>query len=272
MANLSPVFQGTFEDFYTYLNDYAKNKVPYLTRPFKKGKCELCGQETSLDAAHIRGQDRKFLIKKAFNETSKLLHDNIYQVNLNAFGLKINQIHSDPNNFHFLCKQCHKKYDSTTSSIQECDFHKTIQITHTKETAQMPLTKQKNWPFRKNKSGAIAFCASKGIKIEDMVCFASVKQNLWKGHEVYWADNSHETFLDRKWVFLLNNQYKKCFHIIRVNQGELNPSLEKAHWKKNLFDWNITTNSYKDVSSGFDLSCFGVLDVPYTDEDIKNFD
>ena len=126
MTHSCPVFQGTFEDFYTYINDYVKNKVPYLTKAYKNGICELCGKQSLLDAAHLKGQDRRFLIKKAFDEVSLLIHDNIYQVDLNAFGLKIKQIHSNPDNFHFLCKECHKKYDSTDNLISENDFHKTV--------------------------------------------------------------------------------------------------------------------------------------------------
>ena len=272
MDNSSPIFQGTFENFYTYLNDFVKNKVPYLTKTYKTGICELCGKQSPLDAAHIRGQDRKFLIKKAFDETSCLIHDHIYQVDLNAFSLKINQIHSDPNNFHFLCKDCHKKYDAEGSLIKESDFHKTIIQTQFKKRSSTVIRQHKTWPFKKNKSGAVAYCTSKGIKIEGEICFASVKQSLWKGHEVYWADNHYETFLSKDWVFLLNNQHKKCFHIIRIPRGSLKPDLNKANWNKDFFDWNITTDSYVDVSSGFDLGRFGVLDVPYNDEDIKNFD
>ena len=114
---INPVFIGSFDNFYTYLNDYVKNKVPYLTKQYKKGTCELCGEQKPLEAAHLRGQDRRFLIKKAFDVVAKSIHDDVYQVDLNAFALKINQIHSDPNNFHFLCHDCHKKYEHMKLSL-----------------------------------------------------------------------------------------------------------------------------------------------------------
>ncbi len=145
---INPVFIGNFDNFYTYLNDYVKNKVPYLTKQYKKGTCELCGKQSPLEAAHLRGQDRRFLIKKAFDVVAKSIHDDVYQVDLNAFALKINQIHSDPNNFHFLCHDCHKKYDAPNSHIQESDFKRgfIVQTTSTKNIVKgKTMTKTQNW-------------------------------------------------------------------------------------------------------------------------------
>lgn len=44
-------FIGTFKEFKQYLNDYVKNKVPALTKKFKTGICERCGQKATLEAA-----------------------------------------------------------------------------------------------------------------------------------------------------------------------------------------------------------------------------
>lgn len=130
----------------------------------------------------------------------------------------------------------------------------------------------KRWPFKKNKTGAINCCTAKGVEIKGEVCLASVKQALYKGKEVYWANMDDKTFLSSDWTFILNNQYKKCFYIITVPKGKLTPDLSKVNRKLNLVDWNIKVGLYRDVDSEFDFFQFGVTSVPYTDQDIKEFD
>ena len=117
-------FIGTFKDFKQYVNDYVKNKIPYLTRKFKTGTCELCGKKATLDAAHLRGREREVVIREAFEASSELVGGNIFDVDLNKFAQYINKEHSDPNNFHFICHDCHRKYDAPDSTIQESDFKK----------------------------------------------------------------------------------------------------------------------------------------------------
>lgn len=272
-----PMFRGTFDDFYTFINDYVKNKVPYLTRRHKPECCELCGEKKTLEAAHVRDRDRRVLMQEAFDEIAIPEENGIFAVDLNKYADKIGQIHSDPHNFHFLCRDCHKKYDAANSTIQETDFsprnNPSLTEFSIKKGKNMTTTiKTNHWPFKRNKTGAVACCKAKGINIEGQICFASVKANLFRGNEVYWADNDHKEFLDRDWVFILNNQHKKCFHVINIPAGKLNPDLRKANWNKDLFDWNITTSSYIDVDSQFNLARFGVQDVAYTDIDIAMFD
>ena len=117
-------FIGTFKEFKIYLNDYVKNKVPALTRKFKTGTCELCGKKEVLDAAHIRGREREVIIQEAFNASSEHISGNVYDVDLDKFSQFIYKEHSDPNNFHFICRDCHRKYDAPNSKIQEIDFIK----------------------------------------------------------------------------------------------------------------------------------------------------
>lgn len=132
------------------------------------------------------------------------------------------------------------------------------------------MTKKRS--FLNNKTGATNCCISKGIEIKGQVCFASLKQNLYREKPVYWADNDDKTFLDRDWTFILNNYEKKCFYVIFIPKGKLTPDLKRANRNKGLFDWNIKVAFYKDVDTDFDFNQFGILTVPYSDDDIQTFD
>lgn len=120
------MFIGNFNQFKAYLNDYVKNKVPVLTKKFRQGSCELCGKKTTLDSAHLRGREREVIIKEAFEQSSQYLEDGTFCVNLDIFAQYINREHSNPDNFHFICRECHKKYDAPDSIIKESDFKKAI--------------------------------------------------------------------------------------------------------------------------------------------------
>lgn len=119
-------FIGTFNEFKKYLNDYVKNKIPAQTKKFRTGNCELCGKKATLDSAHIRGREREVVIKEAFFTSSELISGNVYDVNLDKFAQYIYKEHTNPNNFHFICRECHRKYDAKDSEIQEEDFSRTI--------------------------------------------------------------------------------------------------------------------------------------------------
>lgn len=134
------------------------------------------------------------------------------------------------------------------------------------------MVTNKRWAFKKNKSGVVNFCRSNGVDIKGEICLASIKQSLWRGQEVYWADIDDKTFIINDWTFILHNQYKKCFYVIYIPKGKLTPDLKKAHYNKNLFDWNIRVAFYRDIDSGFDFNPFGVQTIPYTDADVQKFD
>lgn len=113
------------DTFVAISNDWVKNSVPALTRALKGNKCELCGKEhKSLDAAHLRGQERRTIIKKIFNEIKVDFGatDGIVCIDWNMFAKKIYEYHSNPDNFHWLCRGCHRKYDDNDSQITENMF------------------------------------------------------------------------------------------------------------------------------------------------------
>ena len=121
-------FIGSFSEFKKYLNDYVKNKIPAQTKKYRAGKCELCGKEATLDSAHIRGRERVVIIKEAFEEVGEHIGGNVYIIDLEAFAQYIYEEHTNPDNFHFICHDCHRKYDAKDSDIQESDFKKNNRI------------------------------------------------------------------------------------------------------------------------------------------------
>lgn len=57
------------------------------------------------------------------------------------------------------------------------------------------MVTNKRWAFKKNKSGVARCCRAKGVNINNDICLASIKQTLWRGQEVYWADIDDKTFI-----------------------------------------------------------------------------
>lgn len=113
------------DTFITISNDYVKNMVPNLTRALKGNVCELCGQRHArLDAAHLRGQERRTIICKMFDAVKVDFGatDGMVCVDLDLFTEKIREYHSNPDNFHWLCSDCHRLYDRPDSTITEDMF------------------------------------------------------------------------------------------------------------------------------------------------------
>lgn len=106
-----PIFEGTFDQFYEYMSGYIRNKVQQLTKKYKKNGCEYCGStDKEIEAAHKNESDRKSITSDIFAKLAKKLDDNNAVINVKDFADEINSIHSNPDNFHFLCRECHEKY------------------------------------------------------------------------------------------------------------------------------------------------------------------
>ncbi len=113
------------DTFITISNDYVKNMVPNLTRALKGNACELCGRHDSrLEAAHLRGQERRAIICQVFDNIKVDFGapDGFVCVDLDLFTKKIRDYHSNPDNFHWLCRDCHRQYDRADSTITEDMF------------------------------------------------------------------------------------------------------------------------------------------------------
>ena len=107
------------KDFY---NSPAWKKTRKAYYIFQRGQCERCGQKAVLEAAHVRGRGRDVIIKEAFEAAGELISGNVYDVNLDTFAQYVYNEHTNPDNFHFICRDCHREYDAKNSTVQESEF------------------------------------------------------------------------------------------------------------------------------------------------------
>lgn len=79
----------------------------------EKGKCEDCGIANSLEAAHIKGKGRTFIIA---NILSEFVEDDMIKIELNEFEQKFIESHLPIElTIRVLCKECHRKYDKVVN-------------------------------------------------------------------------------------------------------------------------------------------------------------
>jgi hypothetical protein len=105
-------FIGTKKEFNRYIGPILRNIVQQVTRSYRneKGSCQHCGIKENLEAAHIRGKERKLIIEKLLYDYKT---DNIYNVDLEDFENKFRKEHEIVKDIVIiLCKDCHTKYDS----------------------------------------------------------------------------------------------------------------------------------------------------------------
>lgn len=104
-------FIGTKKEFHKYFGPRFRNIVQFLTKKYRKtiGKCEICGAETNLESAHIKGRGRVRIIETILSKY--YINDN-YRVDLDEFEKSFILEHKEINNvIRILCKDCHYKYD-----------------------------------------------------------------------------------------------------------------------------------------------------------------
>ena len=122
------VFKGDFVSFIKYIGGYTKNKIPNLTRSYKKALgnvCEYCHKPFShLDAAHIQGKDRQMIIKDILDKYYKdVANPGYYVVDLEEFENKYLNAHLPlVDHFYFLCKGCHRKYDANPQTLTDAEI------------------------------------------------------------------------------------------------------------------------------------------------------
>ncbi len=108
-------FKGSLNDFHILVGPKVRNDVATITKKTKNelnSICQHCNEKRELDAAHIHGRSRKDIIKIVLEPYK--IDDNTYSIqNLHNVLTDIKVEHLPVrDNFYFLCKECHKKYDN----------------------------------------------------------------------------------------------------------------------------------------------------------------
>lgn len=144
-------FEGTFNEFYTFLGPRTSNLVTEISRKHRKGKsCKQtkednnrCGKWRYLDAAHKKGNERKIIIKKILDtnyvkvETKAVKPENIiYKIDLDKFEEAFKKVHTDDffNVIEFMCRKHHKAYDSKNNIESNEDDYKLEESNNVIET------------------------------------------------------------------------------------------------------------------------------------------
>lgn len=105
----------TLQDFYKFIDPKIRNDVQSITKSKKRELnlvCQECGiKSNELEAAHKSGRSRRDIIKIVLDDYE--FEDGKYIIpNLQKILERIRKEHLPiENNFRFLCKPCHTKYD-----------------------------------------------------------------------------------------------------------------------------------------------------------------
>ena len=108
------IFIGTSREYLDFIGPRIRNIVQRITSNDKKkcnNICAHCKQEKiELEAAHIHGKERKKIIETILAKYKK---ENSYLIDIGIVEKEIIQAHYPiTENFIFLCRPCHKIYDS----------------------------------------------------------------------------------------------------------------------------------------------------------------
>lgn len=105
----------TVKQFHEFLGPKIRNDIQTLTKREKKRLnhiCQHCGNKEELEAAHIKGNDRKQIIDLVLCNYRVEDNPQVIKVDLNRVLDEIIEAHQPINeHFLFLCGSCHRRYD-----------------------------------------------------------------------------------------------------------------------------------------------------------------
>ena len=103
------------KEFNSFVGPKVRNNVATITKNFKISlgyKCQHCNEKNELDAAHKHESTRKDIINSVLDKY-KTSNGMYYIADLQKVIEEINDAHLPlENHFIFLCKSCHRQYDS----------------------------------------------------------------------------------------------------------------------------------------------------------------
>ncbi len=120
-------FEGGLQDFHVLVGPKIRNDVATITKkkkPELNSICQKCNAHAELDAAHIHGRTRKDIIKIVLenykSDDGQYLVPNLHKV---IEEIKAEHIPVEKN-FYFLCKKCHREYDSKPVNTDNSELTK----------------------------------------------------------------------------------------------------------------------------------------------------
>lgn len=112
-----PIFQGTIQEFHHFIGPRIRNKVNGITRNdrlARNGVCEFCGKNAVLESAHVDGKGRRTIIESILKPLEN--PNGEVKCEIREIECQIIDAHRPvEDTFRFICKPCHKGYDSNNS-------------------------------------------------------------------------------------------------------------------------------------------------------------
>lgn len=252
-------FEGTIKEFTQFIGPYARIKVAFLASKYKKqkGKCEDCGIEKGLEAAHIKGKERPLLIA---NILSEFIVDDIITVDLNEFEEKYKEIHLPiESSIKILCADCHRKYDKAGKSNPVIKEKVSLQD---ESVIIENLVKS-----TMNKSKALQLAnKSNYSNLNDT---NTIFSNIIDVHQGWWLQPFNHKFEKDLYMILHENRSKKLY-LFRIPAHTINnPSSyfkqRNDKYRTNCSDIYIATSglNFKEKDGFFDFTSFLIEQIQY---------
>ena len=177
----------TLKEFVYFIDPRIRVNIANMTRRSKvllDSKCQKCHKKDTLDAAHKHGSFRKDIVKKvlAKYETS----DEKYEIeDLQGVLDEIKDMHLPmEEHFVFLCKSCHREYDSWTKNL---DYMKEIpQNTTPQNTTPQNTTPQNTTPQNTTPQNTTPQNTTPKMKKSTQINNKGVKEILCKDETTSW--------------------------------------------------------------------------------------
>lgn len=169
-------FTGTKEEFHRYIGPRLRNVVQQITKKRKteNSVCEHCSAEDELEAAHVKGKERKDIIDRILKESTT---GGIYTVELGTFEDRFKEEHQPlEKSILLLCGACHRKYDFGSIPQPDSANEESGATPRPYERDHLPITLEPSNPciFK------AALLRSKRAQIEETYSDSRVRTKLWK--------------------------------------------------------------------------------------------
>lgn len=144
--------EGTLDEIYKYLGPRTSDIVTQLAKPHRKNangnrrSCakDNCKQYTGLHAAHLKGRERKVLIKEILDHFGFSNSDGTYKIDLKIFEEEFKKKHdSFFEVIMFMCPKHHKQYD-LKNDIEDLDEKPILDIEEIEEILEITQLLEEN--------------------------------------------------------------------------------------------------------------------------------
>ena len=177
----------TLKEFVYFIDPRIRVNIANMTRRSKvllDSKCQKCHKKDTLDAAHKHGSFRKDIVKNVLAKYGT--SDEKYEIeDLQGVLDEIKDMHLPmEEHFVFLCKSCHREYDSWTKNL---DYMKEIpQNTTPQNTTPQNTTPQNTTPQNTTPQNTTPQNTTPKMKKSTQINNKGVKEILCENETASW--------------------------------------------------------------------------------------